>query len=462
MLPRPEAFPHPLDAAQDDGRLARLSRIATSRPVAMGAGGNASLNGGTYSFAELWSSESEFDFVRLIYANARGGTTYAVAAATIAPTATTTLRDQPTDREGAVIPYSQVTFNNGGADWPIHQQMMASMYAAPAAVKSLDFQPLPGVAAGVNPWTPQLVFSDWMALTSVPRHDTGPGRLLSIRSLITSGQNVVGINTRGWNGIDKSDPVGVTGRSYTKGFGAGDLVTGSPSFGIDQFLGYGIGLVYGVQFHSRIRGATVQAVGDSILQGVGFRSGEMIRDHTGVATLCCAAASSPACPVSLLQSASGGEPSLDFYRSAVNDLKHADVAVALIQTWSGNDISATSTPAQSVAAADAAWGRAMNYGELVRRQGGVPIFLSAVPQATKMGSLGAEAARLSSARRCAELASHGEVVLDLNQLLGDGAAIANYQPRWQSLDNTHPGTPAHQAMADALLPMIRRIIGQRS
>ncbi len=214
-----------------------------------------------------------------------------------------------------------------------------------------------------------------------------------------------------------------------------------------------------MQFQSRVGSATVQAVGDSILQGVGFQSGEKIRDHTGVATLCCAAASSPARPVSLLQSASGGEPSLNFYQSAVSDLKHADVAVVLIQTWSGNDVSSASSPAASVAAADAAWGRAMNYGELVRRQGGVPIFLSAVPQATKMGSPGAETARLSSAYRCAELASQGEFVLDLNRLLGDGAAIANYQARWQSPDNTHPGTPAHEAMAEAIVPIIRRIIG---
>ncbi len=460
MLPLPDVARHRFDAeARGEGRRAALSRIATSRPVAMGAGGNASLNGGTYSFAELWSSESDFDFVRLIYANAQGGSSFAVAAASIAPTATTALREQPTDRDGAVMPYSRVTFGNGGVDVAIHDQIMGSLYAAAAAATTLAIPPLPGVAAGFKPWTPQLVFSDWMALTSTERADVGPGRLLSIRSLITSGQNLVGINTRTWEGADASDPVSVTGRSYTKGFGAGDLVTNSPSFGAGQFLGYGIGLVYGVQFQSRIGTATVQAVGDSILQGVGFRSGQSIRDHTGAATLCCAAASSPARPVSLLQSASGGEPSLNFYQSAVNDLRHADVAVALIQTWSGNDIASSSTPAQSVAAADAAWGRAMNYGELVRRQGGVPIFLSAVPQAARMGSLGAEAARLSSARRCAEIASHGEFVLDLNGMLGDGAAIASYQPRWQSPDDTHPGTPAHEAMAEALVPMIRRIIG---
>ncbi len=447
------------EASSLSRRRATLSRISTSRPVAIGAGGNASLNGGTFSFGELWNSESDFDFVRLIYANAQGGSTFAVAAASVAPTATAALNDQPTDNAGVVIPYTQVTFNNGGMDVTIPDQLLAAVYTTPAPVMTLAFASLPGVATGANPWTPRLVFSDWIPLTGRERMDGGPGRLLSIRTLITGRQNLIGINTKAPDGTDLSDPSSVTCRSYIKGFGAGDLVTGSPDFGIGQFLGFGIGLVYGVQFHTRVNAATVQAMGDSILQGVGFRSGTGVRDHTGFATLCCAMASSPVRPVSFLQSACGGEPSLNFYQSAVNDLKHADVAVALIQTWSGNDISNSSTPIQSIAAADAAWGRAMSYGEAVRRQGGMPVFLSAVPQATRMGSIGAEAARLSSVHRCADLASHGEFVLDLNGMLGDGAAIANYQARCQSSDNMHLGTPAHYAVANVLAPMIRSIIG---
>ncbi len=235
MLPSPDVTRHLSGAeAQGNRRLATLSRIATSRPVAMGAGGNASLNGGTYSFAELWSLESEFDFVRLIYANAQGGSNFAIAAATIAPTATAAMRDQPTDGGGAVVPHSRVTFNNGGIDLPIHDQIMASLYTAPEAVTALALPPLPGIAAGFSPWTPQLVFSDWIARTSIKRADAGPGRLLSIRTLLTSGQNLVGINTRGWDGADASDPASVTGRSYTKGFAAGDLVTRSPAFGAER------------------------------------------------------------------------------------------------------------------------------------------------------------------------------------------------------------------------------------
>ena len=434
----------------ETSRPPRLSHLLTHRNVAIGGGNNVAVYSGQRTFVETWNSEADFEAVRLIYATARGGSRFGIARAMVAAVGAP-WSEAAEDRGTPLAPeFSPARFST-----------LAMDAAADAPSEPVWFPPLPVVADNVNVWTPGLVLSDFVAVPSVPRTDGGPGSLLEVRTLVGHGQSITGPYTAHKSGIDASDTAILTGRSGQKLFGFADLVTGSPRIGPrDLDLGTrGQGAVYAVQFRCRIPGATVQAVGDSIVQGGGFTAAPFVSGHFSFAHIACAAVSGVELPVALLQSGVGGEPSRHFFQSALADLRHSDVAVALIQTWSGNDITRSSSGEEALMAADAAWGRAMHYAELVRRQGGVPVFLTAVPQAPKIGSAAAEAARLSSVERCAILADRGEHVLDLNGVLGDGAATARYRPGLGCDDECHPHAPGNRAASEALQPLLREILG---
>lgn len=437
--------------------LCRLSKLATLRSAAMGGGRNCATKQGPLTFVETWNAESSFDEVRLVYGSVQGGSNFGISAAAVAPTAVPGFLPQPLDAAGSPIRFQQVSFRSKGAN----SAALSPGILGPDAVGSFSFPPIRDLPEGQYGWTPQLSFSDFVPVRSVDRADGGPGCLLVVRTFVDGSHRSSGPYTAKREG-DCSDTTSVTERIYRKTFGPGDLVAGSPDAGESRLdMGaIGHGFVYAVQFRSRVPGATVQAVGDSIVQGAGFKAESGISGHISFAHLACASASTPERPVTLLQSGVGGEPSADFYRSALDDLGYSDVTIALIQTWSGNDIKPDFTASQCALVADAAWGRAMHYGELVRRQGGIPVFLSAVPQAPKMWSPGSEAARMSSVVRCAELAERGEFVVDLNGLLGNGAELVRYKREWDAGDDIHPNAAANHAIAEILTPMIRTIIGR--
>lgn len=438
-------------------KTARLSKLATQRHVAMGKNVNYSINQGHNSFIETWNCETDFVAIRLIYGSVVGGSNFGVGGASVSAAESVIYPGSPMPNAGGeqLVP---VTFNNDGVAVAFEQQ---ALFSKGKAVRELPFPPLADIADGDTVWSPKLMFSDWVMVRSMDRKQRGRGTLLRIHTLVKDGQRLTGPKTMHRDGIDAADQLSVTGFVYQKICAGGDHVFQTSPL-LEETLNpnaIGRGAVYAVQFMTKYAGATVQAVGDSILQGVGFECGPHTGNYISFAHIACGYVSSPRLPVTLLQSAVGGEPSADFFASARADLEHADVAVALIQTWSGNDIGPQTSPAQSVAAADAAWERAVAYAALIRAQGGIPIFLSAVPQAPKMGSTAAEEARLSSVKRCNALAQKGELVLDLNSILGDGAKITNYKARWMWIDNIHPNTAAHYALAERTAELIGLAIG---
>lgn len=428
----------------------RLSRLMTYRNFSIGDGHNVALFKGPRSFIETWTSEGDFDAARLIYGTGRGGERYGIEAAMLGAVPNSWEKRSLEAHEDLRESYHSVTFSKLAAQLPPQPDGPAVRFPSVAEV-----------ADGQNVWTPALALSDFIPVRSMPRSDGGTGRLLEIRTWLADGQMITGTYTAHKSGIDASDTASLTGRIAEKAFGTADLLSGLP-YTDRRMVDVGTrgqGAVYSVQFMSLIEGATVQAVGDSICQGGGFEEVPHVSGHFSFAHIACAALSSPRLPVALLQAGIGGEPSLNFFQSATADLAYADVAIALIQTWSGNDIDHRSSPQASVAAADAAWGRAMHYGQLIRQQGGVPVYLSAVPQAPKMGSAGAEAARMSSVERCALLASRGEHVVDLNGVLGDASPKVSYKPGLGHHDNIHPNAAGNRAVSEALLPVLRGILG---
>ena len=402
--------------------LTRLAHEASARVIACGGGVGTRLSHGCFTLGEFWTCEADFTHVRLGVMNDCG---QATALGPVAVAAVTRPRPSP-------AALTAVTFPRGGAG-----------LALPA---------VPGAAPGGVSWRPELAFSDWIAVRSLLRDDGGPGRLLHIRALVAQGAIWRGPGAGPYNQT-QPNPAPFTGRTYQTFFQAGDRAENGRDLRIlpEQ---QGAGAIYTVQWRTRQPGATVQMVGDSIGQGVGSANG-----YAGFALLACAQVSGETRPVHFLQSAVSGETSPNYLRAARHDLRHGPIAIACIQTWSGNDVTASMSPALARAAADAAWHGALDYADSVRRAGGVPIFLSAVPQPARCPTAPLEAARLTSVERCHALAARGEFVLDLNGILGNGASPVDYRPEFLT-DHFHPSDAGQRAVASRLAPMLRAIVGE--
>ncbi len=436
-----------------DRRRAVLSRQATMRITAVGNGQNAIHNNGGHTFVENWTTEDDFDSVRLIYMVDSSDDNLGVAAVSVAPMSR--LANNPADERGGPIAMRPVSFDGRGqAADPAHRP--ADPEAGSSVATALDLPAVPCLAPGRFAMVPRLYFSDWMPLASLPRTDGGAGRLLHVRTLIAEGSAMRGVTTSADGRGTPADPVALTGRSYQTCFLRGDRTSGDavvPEMNAVPAPAQGRGLVYGVQTMGRRPGATVQMVGDSIGSGYGSRT-----NHTGFAQLAAALVSRPSLPVCFLQSGTYAQPSHGFHQAAMQDLEASRVAVAVIQTWSGNDVHAAMSGAQAQVAADQAWHAALRYGELVRRQGGVPVYLSAVPQKTKCVTPAQDLARLSSVARCGAIAGRGEFTIDLNGILGDGNSPTGYAPRLSD-DECHPNQAGHERIASVLAPLLAAIIG---
>ncbi len=434
--------------------MASLSRLATMRITAVSNGQNAIHNGGEHTFLENWTSEDDFDQLRLIYMVDSADENLSIGAASAAPTSR--LTNQPVDERGHPVALRPVTFDGNGR--ALERDAAAAARASISAT-SLDLPPYPRLAREASAVVPQLYFSDWIDLRSLPRTDGGLGRLVHVRTVIRRGSAMRGVTTSKDGRSNPADPYPLTGRSYQTCYVAGDATSGAgriPELDSVPPPAQGRSLLYGLQLVCRRPGVTLQMVGDSIGSGYGSAT-----HHTGFAQLAASRLSSAALPVHFLQSGTYAQPSAGFYQAAARDLEVSHVAVAVIQTWSGNDVHAAMAASRGQVAADTAWSAALRYAGLVRDAGGVPIFLSAVPQRTKCVSASQDAARLSSVARCRQLAARGEFTIDLNGLLGDGGSPIGYLPHLTD-DQLHPNQAGHDRVASVLAPMLARIIGTAS
>ncbi len=442
----------PVEPAPAPARQApMLSRLATMRITAVSNGVNAIHNNGDHTFIENWTSEDDFDQLRLIYMVDSSDENLAIGGAAAA--ATSRLSNNPVDERGHPVALRPVTFNRRGRAADLDVPGIAEGSASVAT--SLDLPPFPWLTGDANAVVPQLYFSDWIRVRSVPRSDGGPGRLIHVRTAIAPASAMRGVTTSMDGRNNPADPYPLTGRSYQTCYVTGDATSGAsrmPELNSLPPPAQGRSLLYGLQLICRRPGVTLQMVGDSIGSGYGGMT-----DHTGFAQLAAARASGAALAVHFLQSGTYAQPSAGFFQAAARDLDVSKVAIAIIQTWSGNDVHAAMTPDRAQVAADIAWHGAMRHARLVRDQGGVPIYLSAVPQRTKCITAAQDAARLSSVARCADLAAGGELVVDLNGLLGDGGSPAGYRANLTE-DQLHPNQAGHDRVAAALAPMLASLI----
>lgn len=408
---------------------------------------------GLYTLGETWQAEGPFAAVRIVLFN---DTNTVSTISGISVYASAKNDGTLIDYDGNPVIPVHVTFNNGGADFNIEQQSAARVNTniTPAYTATI-----PALSVS-STWTPNLFYSDWMPLLSTKRADGGFGNFLTIRNLIVANTTQRNMPTAASNNSGHT-LYNVVPRVQDSWFVSGDYFTGDPAF---LTTGNGSGTsYYAIQFLMDRPSLNVMVMGESVFSGWGTPS-----NVDGFVQLACAAASTANVPVVRYFTSQGAQGYNDATNSAFNLMKNNRVGACIICAWDGNDAGGGSTFTIAKAKVDLQWSLANQVAAQVRLNGGVPIFVSPMPNCINNNYI-QEQARLLARQRVLDSNLQGSLVIDVEPILGSMATPPTYSPSItptvcnsyasfvQSPDGIHPGPPGHAAIANVLAPMLTSI-----
>ncbi len=396
---------------------------------------------------EIHTLESDARHVRFLFHNGLR-TGWTISGASYAPTALA--QSSPVDAGGAAVTPRPVTFGNGGRDVPLAEQR-----ASPGAARvgTLDL-PAAGSdtvygAGSAYGTPPAIVFSDWMPLDPVARSDGHPGCLVMLR-VRTPSSRFTGVQPTYMH--DERFFAGTPARPWralflTGGGGVADYL-GAPEVAdpepLKDYLGNG--LCCGVQFVGAQPGITLVSVGDSILMGGGEPLG-----YLGPIRRAAELLGTPGRPVSHVAAATFGCPSAAFLAAGRDAIRTNKASCAFVQAWSGND-------PQTVDASREACAAALGFAQDCIRGGVTPVLCSPAPRPTSSGTPELEAVRLWSMPLLHGLAAQGVPFLDIDAIVGDGAAngrFTRFRPGLAAADDIHPNSAGNALLAEAAVSILR-------
>ena len=369
--------------------------------------------------------------------------------------ATASVQSSAVDADGAVVAPRPVTFGNAGRDLPLAEQLAAPGLAAGdvARARTLDLPPAGSdtvFGAGGTCGSPAaIVFSDWMPLEPVARRDGRPGCLVMLRvrtpsprftgvqpTYLHDDRFFAGTDDRPWRALFLTGDGGVA--DY---LGATAVADPEP---LQHYLGNG--LCCGVQAIGAVPGVTLVSVGDSILMGGGEPLG-----YLGPVRRAAALLATPQRPVSYVAAATFGCPSAAFLAAGREALRTNRASCAFVQVWSGND-------PQTVDASRNACEAALDFARHCIGQGVTPVLCSPAPRPTSSGTPEGEAVRLWSMPLLHGLAAQGVPFLDIDAIVGDGAAngrFTRFRPGLAAADDIHPNSAGNILLAEAAVAILR-------
>lgn len=364
------------------------------------------------TISTLYNIEAVPLWVRLIYL--AGGIAYPVDGAAIAATSAVHDGFTPVDASGKPNDalWQRVSFNHNGDD--------SSQEAPPARpVHTLD---VPVRSA------PVMGFSDWMKMPPMPRSDGRAGALVLVRTHSSNGLRNASAAFQVVSGSDLR-------RDFAAFRSPGDGTV--PPWPFDATRD-SLTASYGLQYIAANPGATVVAMGDSTMQPpysvpYGLRA--------------CALVSTPGRPVSYLSEAGLGRFPTDYLPSGLLDIGVLKPQVALIQAFGEYDM--------TVHAPDHFLKLATSVADYAKQHACVPIFSTGSPDSEITPEL--EDARLFVNGRLRAMRDQGYELLDLDLLWSDQRSATHWKPGFAN-DRWHPSDLATRVAAEALAPMLRRIL----
>lgn len=419
--------------------LAKFSNTQTRMPF-WGAHGVATAG---FTLGSVWTAESEFDWVRLIYPNTDTAT-HQIDAASIAPSSMLADFANPRDQFGQQVTtgWKPATFNSGGAlgDFPPLTGSQRSVVMA-AATQGITSQ------FPVSDRIATYAYSDLIPCQSIARQDAGATLpLLFVRTYSAAGIDCMVINDvlsmapgggQAWDAFASGRIIRTTGTS-------GDSATTPGIVGANIVNALAPG---GVQFISRHRSMTILVPGDSEYQGFGTTSHQ--NDPFQMAAF---ALSTPSFPVIVAKLAYQGMGSAAFDANGRNMALGIKPTAMLVKAGTPNDIVGATVNAAYEAALAAAFAQC-NWCD---DHGIIPILTTYEPFA-----LG-PAADLVRVSVNAAVRASGRLYIDMDLALSDGGTPANVKAQFLS-----SSVPPHwnDAGAAAVMPLamavFQRILATR-
>jgi lysophospholipase L1-like esterase len=378
----------------------------------------------------FWVLEGDFDAVRLVFENDTTST-YTVDKCSIAAVGKQNAPGlSAVDANGTAVSWTQVTFNNAGADgYPPSPSGSTASLAVPAAVTAVAPK-----AYG---------YSDWMRVSSIAPFGGGTLRYLATRAYSATamrGTNIYGVVQTDFN------PSLALGRQVAFNHLTGDFTDGTGTFVAGSA---GVGTPLAVQYYARARGATVLSLGDSLTQG-STTSGNC----NSFVHQACAALSVPATrPVSFVNGGWSGQLQSAFYLRGKAEIDAFRPDVVTICVASPND------GATTLAGFNLMFSKAIDLAHYAITKGATPILVTAGPFAT-YGTTGDTFRKVINARVVAMGAAGGMLVCDASAVVTDGGSPQELpQVQYQGSDGQHLNDAAHTAIAAVFTPVLRRALG---
>ena len=369
--------------------------------------------GHTYTTAMAF--DAPFDRVRLVYAN-DSPAPYFVQSASIAAAT------QLGDGVNPDCPWTRVTFKSGGA--PTEQFVAES----PNTLR------VPGTP---NPNLPSLAYSDWIDVAA----QTGQHPWLMCRSTFSGPARCVMPPPPGF-ALFNNNP-SHPNRQIHSFHAAGHIPFAQT---ITAAAPYPFITPHEIQVRTRIPGATILCIGDSLTSGLGSAS-----IYSGWGLRAIARLSTPTRPLFYQNLGWAGQINANFIANARTSLTALAPQIVCIAAYSPNDIfegNRTQTDA------NASFNRALTLAHQILATGNTPILTTPLPWCGNDQTL--EPIRQSIATRIRTLNNPNIPILDFDRELSNAG---NFHPNYNSGDNLHPNDAGYNAMANLATSLFRQLIG---
>lgn len=361
-----------------------------------------------------------------------------VSLAKVAQSSTYAVPFAPVDRYGAAASWTTLTFNNGGLDITLQEQLAAEIDSgdSPVTTIALNHPPVNATAWAGTPnhrKQPGVTWSDWM---HVPPHRRTDGGAFNLLMTLVKFSGAVAISRALGDAYD----VGAAGRFVHSFSQAGDAVTDPTTFtattrGVDAIW-------MTVQYVPQFPVTQVITTGDStenpVLQHVSMSVYDLsTTEH----------------PIEFCNTAAGGLSTAEYAQKLRPILRASQSSVAFLRMWSPN-------AGASLSLSERGWAEMMQIADEVKKSGGTPVLMTPYPNPGRITTLAQEQIRLEMVRRCRDAADTGVRVLDLDALMSDGATpVAGFLPGYSD-DGTHPTQTGQVLMKDlATKPLLADILG---
>lgn len=375
-------------------------------------------------------AEAEFDAVR-IHAFHYGTTTptwkFAVAATETAAIDTAVNRAQP------IV---------GGA-----AQNVIDSTSTPYGWRTLTFAGASSISftgVGASATTPEIVTSDWVPISSVPRVDSGETLPLC---MIVGRPTNADTQTASWVSSSAGQALAMRTRSAAN---RGRILQSSQT-ATDTIAAPGTGTAFGlvndsmpiaVEFRYRTRAVGVLFIGDSITQ-----NDALVADKfSSWGHRACAIASTPTRPVVNCNMGASGQTSVVYLREAKRMMAIAQFKAAVYSCWSPNESPAYTTDLITSLNIQGLSGRVMEFIAACRQYSITPILTTGIPYSNGLTASEDALRKAYNTRIRAMAPAMGCGLIDFDLLLSDGGSPASIITAYSYGDGIHPNEAGIEAM----------------